>query len=61
MELKAIILTLQVEVEYNQSLVKSEGVCSLPAFRIYRSGSRVEDIAGEDHEALENLIKEHTS
>ncbi|KAL2906046.1 TPR repeat-containing thioredoxin TTL1 [Bienertia sinuspersici] len=52
---------LKVEVEDYQNLVKSEGVCSIPAFKIYRSGSRVKEIPGEDHDSLENSIKGYTS
>ncbi|XP_021751826.1 TPR repeat-containing thioredoxin TTL1-like [Chenopodium quinoa] len=52
---------LKVEVEDSQNLVKSEGVGSLPAFKIYQSGSRVKEIRGEDHESLECSIKEYTS
>lgn len=52
---------LKVAVEDHQSLVKSEGVSTLPAFKIYRNGSRLTELPGEDHEFLENSIKEYTS
>ncbi|KNA03755.1 hypothetical protein SOVF_206100 [Spinacia oleracea] len=52
---------LKVEVEDYQSLVKSEGVSSLPTFRIYRSGSMVKELGGEDHESLESSVREYTS
>lgn len=52
---------LKVEVEDYESLLKSECVSSSPSFKIYRSGSRVKELPGEDHESLESSIKEYTS
>ncbi|CAO2827742.1 unnamed protein product [Amaranthus hypochondriacus] len=52
---------LKVEVEDCQSLMKFEGVESLPAFKIYRNGSKVSEVPGQNQECLESTIKEYTS
>ncbi|KAA8546831.1 hypothetical protein F0562_003245 [Nyssa sinensis] len=51
----------KVEVEDHSSLAKSEGVCSLPAFKLYKTGSRPKEIAGDNHELLESSIKFYTT
>ncbi|KAF8405999.1 hypothetical protein HHK36_008079 [Tetracentron sinense] len=48
---------LKVEIEDHPYLVKSEGVSSVPAFKIYKNGSRVKEIHGSDHEYLESSVK----
>ncbi|XP_010269225.1 PREDICTED: TPR repeat-containing thioredoxin TTL1-like [Nelumbo nucifera] len=48
---------LKVEVEDHPYLKKSEGVSAVPSFKIYKNGSRVKDIPGNNLELLENCIK----
>ncbi|XP_077213864.1 TPR repeat-containing thioredoxin TTL1-like [Tasmannia lanceolata] len=48
---------LKVDVEDNPYLAKSEGVSSVPAFKIYKNGSRVKDIDGSNQELLESSVK----
>ncbi|KAL3527753.1 hypothetical protein ACH5RR_012409 [Cinchona calisaya] len=52
---------LKVEVEDQPSLAKSEGVNSLPAFKIYKNGSRTKDIPGNNHDLLESTIRLYIS
>ncbi|GAB4847296.1 hypothetical protein Ancab_026340 [Ancistrocladus abbreviatus] len=52
---------LKVEVEDNPSLTKSEGASTLPVFKIYKNGSRVKEIPGDDHESLETSLKDYMS
>ncbi|KAI9106743.1 hypothetical protein K1719_022271 [Acacia pycnantha] len=52
---------LKVEIEDHPYLAKSEGVSSVPAFRIYKNGSRVKEIPGNKHELLEKSVKLYTS
>ncbi|RDX68761.1 TPR repeat-containing thioredoxin TTL1, partial [Mucuna pruriens] len=40
---------LKVEIEDHPYLAKSEGVNSIPAFKIYKNGSRVKEIPGNNH------------
>ncbi|XP_054798664.1 TPR repeat-containing thioredoxin TTL1-like [Prosopis cineraria] len=51
---------LKVEIEDHPYLAKSEGVSSVPAFRIYKNGSRVKEIPGNKHELLERSVKLYT-
>ncbi|KAF7816958.1 TPR repeat-containing thioredoxin TTL1-like [Senna tora] len=48
---------LKVEIENHPYLVKSEGVRCVPAFKIYKNGSRVKEIPGNKHELLERSVK----
>ncbi|XP_020229934.1 TPR repeat-containing thioredoxin TTL1 [Cajanus cajan] len=48
---------LKVEIEDHPYLAKSEGVNSIPAFKIYKNGSRVKEIPGNNHDLLEKLVK----
>ncbi|XP_044478468.1 TPR repeat-containing thioredoxin TTL1-like [Mangifera indica] len=48
---------LKVEVEDHPYLAKSEGVSSVPAFKIYKNGSRVKEIPGNSLELLEKSVK----
>ncbi|ERN03029.1 hypothetical protein AMTR_s00181p00012950 [Amborella trichopoda] len=50
-----------VDTEENPNLSKSEGVSSVPAFKIYKNGSQVKDIAGSNPQLLESSIKYHSS
>jgi DnaJ family protein C protein 7 len=52
---------LKVEIEDHPYLTKSEGVNSVPAFKIYKNGSRVKEISGNNHELLERSIKLYSS
>ncbi|KAJ4840327.1 hypothetical protein Tsubulata_023741 [Turnera subulata] len=52
---------LKVEVEDHPYLAKSEGVTNLPAFKIYKNGSRVKEIPGNKSELLEKLVKLYSS
>ncbi|KAL9245736.1 hypothetical protein vseg_019353 [Gypsophila vaccaria] len=49
---------LKVEVEDSHSLMKSESISTLPAFKVYIKGLNVKNIPGEDFESLESSIKE---
>ncbi|KAL5559018.1 hypothetical protein UlMin_035229 [Ulmus minor] len=48
---------LKVEIEDHPYLAKTEGVSSIPTFKIYKNGSRVKDIPGNNHELLESSVK----
>ncbi|KAL4197489.1 hypothetical protein AMTRI_Chr04g188490 [Amborella trichopoda] len=50
-----------VDTEENPNLSKSEGVSSVPAFKIYRNGSQVKDIAGSNPQLLESSIQYYSS
>ncbi|XP_014502104.1 TPR repeat-containing thioredoxin TTL1 [Vigna radiata var. radiata] len=52
---------LKVEIEDHPYLAKSEGVNCIPAFKIYKNGSRVKEIPGNNHELLEKLVKLYSS
>ncbi|XP_022844222.1 inactive TPR repeat-containing thioredoxin TTL3-like [Olea europaea var. sylvestris] len=52
---------LKVEVKDNPSIAKSEGINSLPAFIIYKNGSRAREIPGDSHDLLESSIKFYVS
>ncbi|TKY74362.1 TPR repeat-containing thioredoxin TTL1 [Spatholobus suberectus] len=52
---------LKVEIEDHPYLAKSEGVNSIPAFKIYKNGSRVKEIPGNNHDLLEKLVKLYSS
>ncbi|KAJ1411363.1 Thioredoxin-like superfamily [Sesbania bispinosa] len=52
---------LKVEIEDHPYLAKSEGVSSVPAFKIYKNGSRVKEISGNNHEMLERSVKLYSS
>ncbi|KAJ8762668.1 hypothetical protein K2173_011148 [Erythroxylum novogranatense] len=52
---------LKVEVEVHPYLVKSEGLTSLPSFRIYKNGSLVAEILAHDGQSLERLVKLYSS
>lgn len=47
----------QVEIEGKSCIAESEGVKVIPTFRIYRNGSQVEEIPGDDFDRLESSIK----
>ncbi|XP_020275957.1 TPR repeat-containing thioredoxin TTL1-like [Asparagus officinalis] len=48
---------LKVDIEECPSLAKSENISTTPAFKIYKNGSNVKDIAGSDFNQLEHYIK----
>lgn len=50
-----------MEVEEHPYLVKSEAVSYIPAFKIYKNGSRVKDIPGNNLELLHNSVKLYSS
>ncbi|KAI5407976.1 inactive TPR repeat-containing thioredoxin TTL3 [Lathyrus oleraceus] len=52
---------LKVEIEDHPYLTKSEGVNTIPAFKIYKNGSRVKEISGNNHELLERSVKLYSS
>ncbi|KAJ0024954.1 hypothetical protein Pint_08327 [Pistacia integerrima] len=52
---------LKVEVEDHPYLAKSEAVSSIPAFKIYKNGSRVKEIPGNNRELLEKSVKLYSS
>ncbi|XVF64762.1 hypothetical protein PTKIN_Ptkin09bG0192800 [Pterospermum kingtungense] len=52
---------LKVEVEDHPYLAKSEAVNSIPAFKIYRNGSRVKEVPGNNPELLERSVKLYSS
>ncbi|XP_058751086.1 inactive TPR repeat-containing thioredoxin TTL3-like [Vicia villosa] len=52
---------LKVEIEDHPYLAKSEGVSTFPAFKIYKNGSRVKEISGNNHELLERSVKLYSS
>ena len=51
----------QVEIEDHPYLAKSEGVSSVPAFKIYKNGSRVKEISGKNHGLLERSVQLYSS
>lgn len=52
---------LKVEVEDHPYLAKSEAVSYIPAFKIYKNGSRVKDIPGNNFELLQSSVKLYSS
>ncbi|WJX57596.1 hypothetical protein P8452_43140 [Trifolium repens] len=52
---------LKVEIEDHPYLAKSEGVNSTPSFKIYKNGSRVKEISGNNHALLERSVKLYSS
>ncbi|XWS25270.1 hypothetical protein CRYUN_Cryun27aG0054900 [Craigia yunnanensis] len=52
---------LKVEVEDHPYLAKSEAVSSIPAFKIYKNGSRVKEVPGNNPELLEKSVKLYSS
>ncbi|KAL9234253.1 hypothetical protein vseg_009141 [Gypsophila vaccaria] len=52
---------LKVEVEDHPYLAKSEAVNYVPAFKIYKNGSRVRDIPGNNLELLQSSVKLYSS
>ncbi|KAI8550417.1 hypothetical protein RHMOL_Rhmol06G0104700 [Rhododendron molle] len=52
---------LKVEIEDHPYLAKTEGVSSIPAFKIYKNGSKVKDIIGNNRELLESSVKLYNS
>ncbi|KAH9626477.1 hypothetical protein KSS87_006437 [Heliosperma pusillum] len=48
---------LKVEVDEHPYLAKSEAVSYIPAFKIYKNGTRVRDVLGNSLELLENSVK----
>ncbi|XWS23873.1 hypothetical protein CRYUN_Cryun28dG0052800 [Craigia yunnanensis] len=52
---------LKVEIEDHPYLAKSEAVSSIPAFKIYKNGSRVKEIPGNNPELLERSVKLYSS
>ncbi|KAI4337708.1 hypothetical protein L6164_016092 [Bauhinia variegata] len=52
---------LKVEIEDHPYLAKSEGLSSIPAFKIYKNGSRVKEIPGDNIDLLEKSVKLYTN
>eukprot|EP00261_Vitis_vinifera_P015337 XP_003635218.2 PREDICTED: TPR repeat-containing thioredoxin TTL1 [Vitis vinifera] len=52
---------LKVEVEEHPNIARSEGVSSLPAFKIYKNGSRVKEISGDNLDLLESTVKSYNT
>ncbi|KAI4307375.1 hypothetical protein L6164_030574 [Bauhinia variegata] len=52
---------LKVEIEDHPYLAKSEGVSSVPAFKIYKNGSRGKEIPGNNGDLLEKSVKLYSS
>ncbi|KAM1180526.1 hypothetical protein ACFX13_019929 [Malus domestica] len=52
---------LKVEVEDHPYMAKMEDVSTIPAFKIYKNGSRVKEIPGKNHEQLESSVKLYSS
>ncbi|XVE95326.1 hypothetical protein REPUB_Repub02eG0087100 [Reevesia pubescens] len=52
---------LKVEIEDHPNLAKSEAVTSIPAFKIYKNGSRVKEVPGNNPELLERSVKLYSS
>ncbi|XP_058096769.1 inactive TPR repeat-containing thioredoxin TTL3-like [Magnolia sinica] len=48
---------LKVDIEDNPYVAKSEGVVSVPGFKIYKNGSKVRDIDGTNQDLLESSVK----
>ncbi|XP_026434587.1 inactive TPR repeat-containing thioredoxin TTL3-like isoform X1 [Papaver somniferum] len=51
---------IKVEVEEHPILAKSEGVNSIPVFRMYKNGSRIKEIPRTSLELLESTVKFYT-
>lgn len=52
---------VKLEVEDHPFLAKSEAVKSIPAFKIYRNGSRVKEVSSNNPELLQRSIKLYSS
>ncbi|KAH9616140.1 hypothetical protein KSS87_017421, partial [Heliosperma pusillum] len=50
---------LKVEVDDNQTLMKSESISSVPVFKVYKSGRNVQKVEGEDFKSLESSIEDY--
>ncbi|KAL1821961.1 hypothetical protein ACET3Z_016830 [Daucus carota] len=48
---------LKVEIEDNPYIMQLEDVNSVPAFKIYKNGSTIKEISGENFESLESSVK----
>ncbi|KAF3784164.1 Inactive TPR repeat-containing thioredoxin [Nymphaea thermarum] len=48
---------LKVDIEESPVLAKWERVSSVPAFKIYKNGNKVKDIAGANQQLLESSVK----
>lgn len=52
---------MQVDVEENASLKKSESVTSVPSFNVYKKGSIIKGVSGSDHHQLESTVRSFTT
>ncbi|THF97594.1 hypothetical protein TEA_007596 [Camellia sinensis var. sinensis] len=52
---------LKVEIEDHPYLAKSENVSSIPSFKIYKNGSKIKEIPGDNRELLESSVKLYSS
>ncbi|CAK9167502.1 unnamed protein product [Ilex paraguariensis] len=52
---------LKVGIEEHPELAKSEGVDSVPAFKVYKNGSNLIEIPGDNCELLESSVLFHSS
>ncbi|GMI77211.1 hypothetical protein HRI_001390400 [Hibiscus trionum] len=55
------IYFLKVEIEDHPYLAKSEALSSIPAFKIYKNGSRVKEVPGNNPELLESSVSLYSS
>lgn len=46
-----------MEIEDNPYIMQLEDVNSIPAFKIYKNGSTIKEISGENFESLESSVK----
>ncbi|KAA8522487.1 hypothetical protein F0562_013152 [Nyssa sinensis] len=52
---------LKVEIEDHPYLAKSEGLSAIPTFKIYKNGSKIKEIPGNNRELLESAVKLYSS
>lgn len=52
-----LLMKIQVEIEDNPYILQLEDVNSVPAFKIYKNGSTIKEISGDNCELLESAVK----
>lgn len=52
-----LLTKIQVEIEDNPYILQLEDVNSVPAFKIYKNGSTIKEISGDNCELLESAVK----
>ncbi|KAI8647109.1 galactose-binding domain-like protein [Parasitella parasitica] len=54
------VVFAKVDVDQAKDVAAACNITSMPTFQFYKGGSKVEEMKGADHKALEALIKKHS-